>query len=107
MTITRLFFYATFVTCMASASVALAYAGAEDAPATSTSTHASGAAATLKGASQARAHASQVAAKDEKNVAGAKSALPATKGSYRLPHPSRQLDSYQNAVTPPPATNER
>ena len=109
MTITRLFFYATFATCLvwtgvADARVATdlpAAAGTVGAPAAA-SVPAFKAPVAHTPASHARATS---AAPVKKKARGAAAAEASAAGTYHVSHPSHPLESYQNAVTPRPATD--
>jgi hypothetical protein len=102
MTITRLFFYATSVTCLCWAGMARAYPSIDSAPAAA-STVAAPASKTAKPLpSSSHAHAMKTPAK-KTGKSGA--ATEASAGdTYHLMHSTHSLDSYQNAMTPPPAT---
>jgi hypothetical protein len=110
MTITRLFLCATFVTCPLWAGVAAAHPEVGGAPA-STSTVAAPATTTArKPASQANTKTSHVDANATPAPKAGKTKptpAPSTTDTYHLSHRPHQLDSYQNALTPPPAANER
>jgi len=107
MTITRLFFYATFVTCALPTGAVFARDLPQDMPAASTSARAVAASHTVTSASQAHAKSQTSQASKANKYESAKPAKAPARESYRLPHPLRQMDSYQNAVTPPPAANDR
>jgi hypothetical protein len=90
--------------------MAAAHPPADDAPAGTSTVAAPAAVSAHKPASQAHTTASQVDAKapPATKASHAKPAPAAsTTDTYHLSHRPHQLDSYQNALTPPPATNER
>jgi len=109
MTITRLFFYATFATCPLWATVAVAHPSPQDAPAAAASVSAPAAPfASKKPASHVATKSSQVDAKPAGGTGKMASSPEASANApYHLSHTPHRLDSYQNAVTPPPSTNER
>jgi hypothetical protein len=103
MTITRVLFYATLATCPLWAGVVTAHPTPDGTPAAAASVAA--AAAPTKPAPHVATKPSQVDAKSPRKRA---SSPEASAGEpYHLSHTPHRLDSYQNAVTPPPATNER
>ena len=106
MTITRLFFYATFATCQLLASAAWAYPTPDDVPASAASASRP---AAKTSPPHAQTHTSSNQAKPSKAKAskGAGSQQASTGDAYSLSHPSRHVDSYQKAVTPPPVMTDR
>lgn len=105
MTNTRLLFYAAFAICPLWAAVAFAHPSFDGEPASAVS---SALAAPKKTAPQVPTKASHVDAKAAAGTNKRQSASEASAQSpYHLSHTPHRLDSYQNAVTPPPSADER
>lgn len=90
--------------------MAAAYPDVDGNPASASTVAAPAAISVHKPASQANTKASHVDAKTTPATkAGNARSTPgaSTTDSYHLSHRPHQLDSYQNALTPPPVSNER
>lgn len=102
MTITRVLFYATLATCLLWAGVVSAHPTPDGVPAAAASV---AAAAPTKPAPHVATKSSQVDTKSPRKLTSSPEA--SAGAPYHLSHTPHRLDSYQNAVTPPPSTNER
>ena len=106
MTITRLFFYATLATCLLWGRAAWAHPTLDGVPASAASAGQSVTPAAKTPASHAQTHTSKTI-KPAKSIKGTSSRQASAGNSYSLSHQPHQIDSYQNAVTPPPVATDR